>query len=179
MRRPYNVLFLCTGNSARSILAEALMSRMGKGHFKAYSAGSFPKGEVHPAALRLLTDLNFDTEGLRSKSWDEFAAPGAPEMDFIFTVCDNAAGEICPIWPGHPMTAHWGIEDPAAVEGSEQKIAFHKALAYLRQRISLFMALPMRDLDQMALQNRLRAIGLETEGATQPSTLAADAGSNR
>lgn len=106
MRQPYNVLFLCTGNSARSILAEALMNRMGKGHFKAYSAGSFPKGEVHQAALRLLTDLHFDTEGFRSKSWDEFAVPGAPEMDFIFTVCDNAAGETCPIWPGHPMTAH-------------------------------------------------------------------------
>ena len=179
MRQPYNVLFLCTGNSARSILAEALMNRMGKGHFKAYSAGSFPKGEVHPAALRLLTDLHFDTEGFRSKSWDEFAVPGAPEMDFIFTVCDNAAGETCPIWPGHPMTAHWGIEDPAAVEGSEQKIAFHKALAFLRQRISLFMALPMRDLDEMALQNRLRAIGRDAEGATQPTALATEASGTR
>ena len=175
MRQPYNVLFLCTGNSARSILAEALMNRMGKSHFKAYSAGSFPKGEVHPAALRLLTDLHFETEGFRSKSWDEFAVPGAPEMDFILTVCDNAAGETCPIWPGHPMTAHWGIEDPAAVEGSEQKIAFHRAMAFLRQRISLFMALPMRDLDEMALQNRLRAIGRDTEGATQPTALATEA----
>ena len=179
MRQPYNVLFLCTGNSARSILAEALVNRMGKGHFKAYSAGSFPKGEVHPAALRLLTDLHFEIEGLRSKSWDEFAVPGAPDMDFIFTVCDNAAGETCPIWPGHPMTAHWGIEDPAAIEGREQKIAFHRALAFLRQRISLFMALPMRDLDEMALQNRLRAIGRDTEGATQPSTLATEANGTR
>ena len=179
MRQPYNVLFLCTGNSARSILAEALMNRMGKGHFKAFSAGSFPKGEVHPAALRLLADLQFDSEALRSKSWDEFAVPGAPEMDFIFTVCDNAAGETCPIWPGHPMTAHWGIEDPAAVEGSEQKIAFHRALALLRQRISLFMALPMRDLDDMALQTRLRAIGRDTEGATRPTPSATEASGTR
>ena len=134
---------------------------------------------IHPAALRLLTALNFDIEGLRSKSWDEFAVPGAPDMDFIFTVCDNAAGETCPIWPGHPMTAHWGIEDPAAVEESEQKIAFHRALAFLRQRISLFMALPMRDLDEMALQNRLRAIGRDSEGATQPIALAAEAGGTR
>lgn len=179
MRRPYNVLFLCTGNSARSILAEALMNRMGKGHFKAYSAGSFPKGEVHPAALRILTDLHFDTDGFRSKSWDEFVVPGAPEMDFIFTVCDNAAGETCPIWPGHPMTAHWGIENPAAVEGAEQKIAFHRTLAFLRQRISLFMALPMRDLDDMALQSRLRAIGRDTEGATQPTASAREASGSR
>jgi arsenate reductase len=179
MRQPYNVLFLCTGNSARSILAEALMNRMGKGHFKGYSAGSFPKGEVHPAALRLLTDLHFDTEGFRSKSWDEFAVPGAPEMDFIFTVCDHAAGETCPIWPGHPMTAHWGIEDPAVVESSEQKVAFHRALAFLRQRISLFMALPMRDLDELALQNRLRAIGRDAEGATQPAPLATEASGTR
>lgn len=173
MKRPYNVLFLCTGNSARSILAEALLNHMGEGRFKAYSAGSFPKGEVHPTALDLLKDLGFPAEGLRSKSWDEFAAEGAPELDFIFTVCDNAAGETCPIWPGHPMTAHWGIEDPAAVEnGPKQKRAFERALAYLRQRISLLLALPVDEIDGMALQSRLTAIGKaegHSEGIMSPA----------
>jgi arsenate reductase (thioredoxin) len=161
MDRPYNVLFLCTGNSARSILGEALLNRMGAGRFKAYSAGSYPKGEVHPCAVELLTDIGFPTEGLRSKSWDEFAAPGAPELDFIFTVCDDAAGEICPIWPGHPMTAHWGIEDPAKIEGPDQKEAFRHALHYLTNRISLFLALPLDSIDKIALQSRLGTIGKE------------------
>ena len=157
--RPYNVLFLCTGNSARSILAEALLNREGAGRFRAFSAGSFPKGRVHPMALTLLDELGFETEALRSKSWDEFAAPGAPELDFIFTVCDDAAGETCPIWPGHPATAHWGIEDPARIEGDEQRQAFATALAYLRTRISLFLNLPIESLDRMSLKHRLDEIG--------------------
>ena len=165
MNRPYNVLFLCTGNSARSILAEALLNRMGEGRFRAWSAGSFPKGQVHPMALELLDRLGFPLEGLRSKSWDEFAGPDAPELDFIFTVCDDAAGEICPIWPGHPMTAHWGIEDPARVEGPGQREAFERALHYLTNRISLFLALPLDSIDKLALQRRLREIGA-TQGAT-------------
>lgn len=156
---PYNVLFLCTGNSARSILAEALLNRAGQGRFRAFSAGSFPKGAVHPAALGLLIELGFPTEGLRSKSWDEFAAPGAPALDFIFTVCDDAAGEACPIWPGHPVTAHWGIEDPAKVEGEGQAEAFRRALTFLNNRISLFLALPLESLDRMALHHRLSSIG--------------------
>ncbi len=159
MSRSYNVLFLCTGNSARSILAEALLNRAGQGRFRAYSAGSFPKGQVHPAALELLTELGFATEGLRSKSWDEFAGPDAPELDFIFTVCDDAAGETCPIWPGHPMSAHWGIEDPAKVEGDGQREAFRQALHYLNNRISLFLALPIESIGRMTLQSRLREIG--------------------
>ena len=159
MSRVYKVLFLCTGNSARSILAEALLTREGEGRFRAFSAGSFPKGAVHPMALELLGDLGFPTEGLRSKSWDEFAAPGAPQLDFIFTVCDDAAGEVCPIWPGHPMTAHWGIEDPARVEGAGQREAFERAFHYLRNRISLFLALPFEAIDRMALQQRLSEIG--------------------
>lgn len=157
--RIYNVLFLCTGNSARSILAEALLNRDGEGRFRAYSAGSLPKGAVHPMALELLDHLDFPVTGLRSKSWEEFAAPEAPEIDFIFTVCDNAAGETCPIWPGHPMTAHWGIEDPAAVEGAGQREAFTTALRYLQNRISLFVSLPIDSIDRMTLQNRLSAIG--------------------
>lgn len=161
----YNVLFLCTGNSARSILAEAIVNKDGAGRFRAYSAGSFPKGAVHPMALDVLSSLGFSTEGARSKSWDEFAAPGAPPIDFIFTVCDNAAGETCPIWPGHPMTAHWGIEDPAAVEGPGQRDAFVTALRYLRNRIDLFLELPIAALDAMTLQARLRDIGA-TEGST-------------
>lgn len=165
--RVYNVLFLCTGNSARSILAEALLNRQG-GNFRAYSAGSQPKGEVHPMALKVLRDVGFPTAGLRSKSWDEFAAPGAPDLDFIFTVCDNAAGEACPIWPGNPMTAHWGIEDPAAVDGPGQEQAFIRALSYMRQRISLFLSLPLDDLDQMSLRSRLREIGA-SEGASRES----------
>ncbi|HUE79468.1 MAG TPA: arsenate reductase ArsC [Sphingomicrobium sp.] len=157
--RTYNVLFLCTGNSARSILAEAVMNRSGAGRFRAFSAGSFPRGDVHPMALEILGELGFPTDGLRSKSWDEFAVPGAPQMDFVLTVCDDAAGETCPIWPGHPMTAHWGIEDPAKVEGPRQKQAFLTALSYLQARIALFMALPLESLDEMTLANRLRQIG--------------------
>ena len=163
--KPYNVLFLCTGNSARSILAEAILGREGKGRFNAYSAGSYPKGAVHPAALDLLRELGIGTAGLRSKSWDEFAKAGAPQMDFIFTVCDSAAGETCPVWPGHPTTAHWGIEDPAKVEGPRQGHAFVTALTYLKARISLFMALPLGDIAEMALEAKLRAIG-RSEGAT-------------
>jgi arsenate reductase len=157
--RVYNVLFLCTGNSARSILAEAAMNRAGAGRFRAFSAGSFPKGDVHPMTLEVLRELGFATDGLRSKSWDEFARPGGPEMDFIFTVCDSAAGETCPIWPGHPMTAHWGIEDPARVEGLRQKQAFLTALTYLQARIALFQALPLETIDEMTLASRLREIG--------------------
>ena len=163
--RVFNVLFLCTANSARSVLAESAMNRLGAGRFRAYSAGSFPKGEVHPMALELLASMRFPTEGLRSKSWDEFAEPGAPEIDFIFTVCDNAAGEMCPAWPGHPITAHWGIEDPAAVEGEGQREAFVQALRYLSTRISLFLALPHESHDRMAMEGKLRAIG-KTEGAS-------------
>jgi arsenate reductase len=160
-QRTYNVLFLCTGNSARSILAESLLTRWGHGRFHAFSAGSFPKGQVHPRALELLKRMNLPSEGFRSKSWDEFAAPGAPPLDFIFTVCDNAAGEVCPVWPGKPMTAHWGIADPAAVEGSDadKTFAFRKALRELETRIKLFAALPIASLDQMTLREKLRAIG--------------------
>ena len=157
--KPYNVLFLCTGNSARSILAEAILSKEGAGRFRAYSAGSHPKGEVHPAALALLDELAFATDGYRSKSWDEFAISGAPPLDFVFTVCDNAAGEVCPAWPGQPMTAHWGIEDPAAVDGKGQRQAFYKAFLALQRRIGLFLALPLESIDQMSLQTRLREIG--------------------
>jgi arsenate reductase len=160
-QRTYNVLFLCTGNSARSILAESLLTHWGRGRFHAFSAGSFPKGQVHPLALELLKRLNLPSEGFRSKSWDEFAAPGAPPLDFVFTVCDNAAGEVCPAWPGKPMTAHWGIADPAAVEGSDadKALAFRKALKELETRIKLFTALPIASLDQMTLREKLRAIG--------------------
>jgi len=157
--RTYNILFLCTGNSARSILAEAILNQLGKGRFRAFSAGSFPKGEVHPAALALLSELDYNTDGFRSKSWDEFSGPDAPDLDFVFTVCDNAAGEICPIWPGHPMTAHWGIEDPAAVEGEGQALAFWNAYQQLQRRIQLFLALPLEDIDELSLQNRLKEIG--------------------
>ena len=161
----YNVLFLCTGNSARSILAEALLNRMGQGRFRAYSAGSFPKGKVHAQTLALLDELGFETEGLRSKSWDEFSGPDAPKLDFIFTVCDNAAGETCPVGIGHPVTAHWGIEDPASVEGDGQREAFMQALRYLQNRISLFLALPLASLDEMATRRKLREIG-QSEGAS-------------
>lgn len=163
--RAYNVLFLCTGNSARSILAEALMNHDGAGRFNAHSAGSFPKGQVHPVALDILSGLGFQTEGLRSKSWDEFTGPSAPTFDFIFTVCDNAAGEVCPIWPGHPMTAHWGIEDPAALEGDGQREAFMQALRFLRRRIELFLALPIESLDNLAMARKLKEIG-RSDGAT-------------
>lgn len=160
-QQTYNVLFLCTGNSARSILAESLLNTLGKGRFHAFSAGSFPKGQVHPLALDLLKRMNLPSEGFRSKSWDEFAAPEAPALDFIFTVCDNAAGEMCPVWPGTPVTAHWGIADPAAVEGSDadKAFAFRKALKELETRIKLFTQLPIASLDQMTLREKLRAIG--------------------
>ena len=160
MKRTYNVLFLCTGNSARSILAEAILNKVGAGQFRAFSAGSFPKGEVHPAALALLGGLGHPTGEFQSKSWDEFAVEGAPELDFIFTVCDNAAGETCPIWPGKPMTAHWGIEDPAAVvEGQGQRGAFWNVYQALQRRIELFLALPIESIDEMTLTNRLKEIG--------------------
>jgi arsenate reductase len=159
--RTYNVLFLCTGNSARSLIAESVLNKFGAGRFRAFSAGSFPKGDPHPMALEVLRHGNYPTDGLRSKSWDEFAAPGAPEIDFIFTVCDNAAGEMCPIWPGRPMTAHWGIEDPAAVEEEGQQDAFSTALLSLRRRIELFLALPVQSIDPMTLKTRLREIGAQ------------------
>jgi protein-tyrosine-phosphatase len=157
----FNVLFLCTGNSARSILAEAILNRVGQGRFKAFSAGSQPKGEVHPYALQLLKSLNHDTSFARSKSWEEFAAPGAPEMNFVFTVCDNAANEACPVWPGQPMTAHWGVPDPAAAEGTEAEkhLAFADTYRMLNNRISIFTSLPMQTLDKLALQKRLDEIG--------------------
>lgn len=159
--RIFNVLFLCTGNSARSILAESLTNRWGQARFKAYSAGSFPKGAVHPLAIELLRELHLPTEGLRSKSWDEFAKPGAPVMDFVFTVCDQAAGEVCPIWPGNPITAHWGLPDPAAVEGpfSKQKQAFRDALRVLDARIKAFTSLRVEALDRLALKRETDAIG--------------------
>ena len=159
MSRIYNVLFLCTGNSARSILAEAILRREGGGRFRAFSAGSFPKGEVHPAALKLLRELGHPTDDFRSKSWDEFAVKGGPPLDFIFTVCDNAAGEVCPVWPGQPMTAHWGIEDPAAIDGPGQEQAFRNAFYALQRRIQLFLALPLESIDELSLQTRLREIG--------------------
>jgi arsenate reductase len=159
--RVYNVLFLCTGNSARSILAEAILNRRGKGRFKAFSAGSHPKGAVHPLALALLERKGLSTEGLRSKAWDEFAKPGAPELNFVFTVCDNAAGEVCPIWPGQPMTAHWGQPDPAAVEGTDldKTNAFREAYRMLERRIEMFTSLPIASLDQLSLGNKVREIG--------------------
>ncbi|QNP44584.1 arsenate reductase ArsC (plasmid) [Sphingomonas daechungensis] len=159
MTRPYNVLFLCTGNSARSILAEAILNKDGAGRFNAFSAGSFPKGQVHAEALKLLDELGYPSEGFRSKSWDEFAADGAPLLDFVFTVCDNAAGETCPFWPGQPMTAHWGIEDPAAVQGERQPQAFRNAYYALQRRIGLFLSLPFESSDELSLQTRLREIG--------------------
>jgi arsenate reductase (thioredoxin) len=159
--RIYNVLFLCTGNSARSIIGEALLNKLGEGRFRAFSAGSQPKSEPHPMAIQVLEAYGYPTEGARSKSWDEFSGEDAPQMDFIFTVCDNAAGEVCPIWPGHPMSAHWGIEDPAAVEGAEQREAFVTALRYLLRRIELFLTLPVESIDRMALQRKLRDIGTE------------------
>jgi arsenate reductase len=162
----YNVLFLCTGNSARSILAEAILNQQGMGRFRAYSAGSHPKGAVHPAALNLLKELGHDTGGLRSKSWDEFSGPDAPPLDFVFTVCDNAAGEVCPIWPGHPMTAHWGIEDPAAVEADGQAKAFWNAYQQLQRRIRLFLALPIKDIDELSLHSRLKDIGKTADQGT-------------
>ena len=157
----FNVLFLCTGNSARSILAEAYLNASGGGRFRAYSAGSHPGGKVNPYALELLAKNRLDTEGLRSKSWDEFAAPGAPVMDFVFTVCDQAAGEVCPMWPGQPMTAHWGVDDPARVEGSDElkRKAFLRAFSELSTRINLFVSLPLPKLDRLALKKELDDIG--------------------
>ena len=162
--RVYNVLFLCTGNSCRSILAEAILNRVGNGRFRAYSAGSFPKGEVNPNAIALLKRLNHPVEGLRSKPWDEFSLatnPDAPKLDFVFTVCDNAAGEVCPMWPGQPMTAHWGMPDPGEVKGSETEIAlaFVEAYRQLTSRLSIFVSLPIASLDRLSLQKRMEAIG--------------------
>lgn len=163
----YNVLFLCTGNTARSVLAEGILRKEGAGRFAAFSAGSAPKGTVNPFALKVLGAFGYPTEGYRSKSWDEFAAPDAPKMDFAFTVCDSAAGEACPVWPGQPATAHWGIEDPAAVEGTdiEKERAFNDALRFMRNRILAFVALPLASLDTMAVQSRLKDIG-RMEGAS-------------
>ena len=159
--RVHNVLFLCTGNTARSVLAEAILNHLGRGRFRAYSAGSHPKGAVNPFALEELRQAGLPVEGLRSKSWDEFAASGAPSMDFVFTVCDNAANETCPVWPGRPMTAHWGVEDPAAVEGTddERRRAFREAATVLRRRIELFLSLSMEKLDRMAIQRKVIEIG--------------------
>lgn len=161
MDRPFNVLFLCTGNSARSIISEVMMNAMGAPRFRAYSAGSHPTGGVNPLAIELLQKNRLPTEGLRSKSWDEFAQPGAPQLDFVFTVCDQAAGEVCPIWPGQPITAHWGVEDPAAVEGDDEtrRKAFFHAYNRLQNRIQLFLSLPLSKLDRVALTQRLKEIG--------------------
>ena len=168
---PFNVLFLCTGNSARSILAEAILNKLGSGKFRAYSAGSQPKGAVHPEAVRLLASLDHDVTALRSKSWNEFATPDAPRLDFVFTVCDNAAGEACPFWPGQPMTAHWGVPDPAAAQGSpaEVAVAFKDAYRMLHQRIAAFAALPLRSLDRLSLQHKLKEIGAMA-GATEKAS---------
>ncbi len=163
MKGLYNVLFLCTGNSARSIMAEAILNRKGKPTFAAYSAGSHPAGRVRPEALKQIEMADLSTEGLRSKSWDEFAKPGAPQMNFVFTVCDNAAKEICPIWPGQPMTAHWGVPDPAVVTGTPEEIerAFRDAFMILDRRISLFLSLPLSSLDKLAIQKEINRIGLQ------------------
>ena len=173
-RESFNVLFLCTGNSARSIMAEAILNREGKGKFRAYSAGSQPKGRVHPYTLDLLRKLNFDVGGFRSKNWSEFARPDAPKLDFVFTVCDNAAAEACPVWPGQPMTAHWGIPDPAAATGNEAEIrlAFADAFRMLNNRISIFVSLPIRSLDKLALQKQLESIGKSKHAGDTPATAA-------
>jgi len=171
--RPFNVLFLCTGNSARSIMAEAILNRAGRGHFHAFSAGSQPKGKVHPYTLDLLRKTHFDVSGMRSKSWLEFAQPDSPKLDFVFTVCYNAAGETCPIWPGQPMTAHWGVPDPAAATGTEAEIrfAFADTLRMLTNRINIFVSLPLDKLDRLSLQKQLDAIG-KTRDAASPATAA-------
>ncbi len=168
-QEPLNVLFLCTGNSARSILAESILNREGMGRFRAYSAGSIPTGKVNPLALNLLKRLNYDLSGLRSKSWEEFAKDGAPKLDFVFTVCDNAANEVCPIWPGQPMTAHWGVPDPAAVEGTEAEkaFAFDDTYRMLNQRISIFVSLPLQSLSKLSLQKQLDEIGQTTAGVSK------------
>ena len=167
MPDPFNVLFLCTGNSARSVIAEAMLNKVGAGKFRAYSAGSQPKGAINPNTIRLLDRLGYDTSGFRSKSWHEFTKPGAPQFDFVFTVCDDAAGETCPVWPGQPMTAHWGIPDPAAAVGSDAEIAlaFNDAYRMLNRRIEIFAALPIRSLDALTLEGRLKDIG-RMDGAT-------------
>ncbi len=172
--RVYNVMFLCTGNTARSIMAEAILRLDGLGHFRVFSAGSHPKGEVNLFALKVLESYDYPVDGLRSKSWDEFSGPDAPVMDFVFTVCDNAAAETCPVWPGHPMTAHWGIDDPAAVTGPdiEKEKAFVLAFKYLKTRISLFLSLPLAKIDAMALGSKLQEIG-SAEGASTPRSGAA------
>jgi protein-tyrosine-phosphatase len=166
--RVYNVLFLCTANTARSILAESILNKDGQGRFRAFSAGSQPKGTINPFAVKVLESFGYPTDGMRSKAWDEFAKPDAPVMDFVFTVCDNAAGETCPLWPGQPMTAHWGIEDPAAVQGTDiqKEAAFVAAFRYLKNRISLLTALPIANLDQIALGTKLRDIGRSDVAST-------------
>jgi len=171
---PFNVLFLCTGNSARSIMAEMILNRAGQGRFRAFSAGSQPKGQVHPYALDLLRKLNFDVSGLRSKSWLEFSSADAPKLDFVFTVCDNAAAETCPVWPGQPMTAHWGVPDPAAASGKEAEVrlAFADAFRMLSNRIDIFVALPIRSLDQLSLQRQLEAIGNRKDAGQDPASAA-------
>ena len=168
--KPFNVLFLCTGNSARSILAECIMNRLGRGKFRAWSAGSMPKGAVHPQALKLLSSLGYDVTGLRSKSWGEFSEPGAPELDFVITVCDNAAGEVCPYWPGQPVTSHWGMPDPAAVEGSDTDVALAFADTYrmLSNRIGIFASLPFEKLDRLSLKREMAEIGRSTDSAPAP-----------
>ncbi|MGA7787704.1 MAG: arsenate reductase ArsC [Xanthobacteraceae bacterium] len=173
-QKPLNVLFLCTGNSARSIMAEVILNRAGRGKFRAFSAGSQPKGEVHPYALDLLRKLHYDVTGMRSKSWSEFAAADAPKLDFVFTVCDNAAAEVCPVWPGQPMTAHWGVPDPAAAAGTEaeKRFAFADSLRMLTNRINIFVSLPLDRLDQLSLQRRLDAIGKATLADNKPATAA-------
>lgn len=172
--RPYNVLFLCTGNSARSIMAEAILNRADQAKFRAHSAGSHPKGRVHPYALELLQRLHYDVRELRSKSWEEFSQPDAHKLDFVFTVCDNAAAEVCPVWPGQPMTAHWGIPDPAEATGNEAelRLAFADAVRMLTNRINIFIGLPIRSLDQLALQRRLDAIGKITDAGAASGTAA-------
>ena len=174
VERAFNVLFLCTGNSARSIMAEAILTREGTGRFKAFSAGSYPKGVLHPYAIDLLRKLNYRIDGFRSKSWDEFATENSPPLDFVFTVCADAAGEVCPIWPGQPMTAHWGIPDPAAVEGTEavRRLAFAEAYRMLSNRISIFVNLPLTSLDRLALQKRLTEIGRTKEADGKNRTVA-------
>jgi arsenate reductase len=171
--QPFNLLFLCTGNSARSILAESILRKDGAGRFNAFSAGSEPKGQVNPVALKTLRAYDYPTDGLRSKSWDEFAAPGAPVMDFVITVCDDAAGEVCPVWPGQPLSAHWGIEDPATVVGNEvvKESAFALAFRYMKNRINAFINLPIRSLDKLSLQTKVRDIG-RLEGSTNPHSKA-------
>jgi arsenate reductase len=170
----FNVLFLCTGNSARSIMAEVILNRAGQGKFRGFSAGSQPKGQVHPYALDLLRKMHYDVTGLRSKSWKEFSGPDAPKLDFVFTVCGNAAAETCPVWPGQPMTAHWGVPDPAAATGTEAEVrfAFADALRMLTNRINIFVSLPLRSLDQLTLQKQLDAIGKARDAAAPPASAA-------